>query len=92
MTLNNYDDLADPREHVQNICNNLELVIQDGDAICKILPLTFRGSTRAWYNNLKLSSIMGFNDLYAKLVSRFNTNIPTKRSSTELFSITRIRG
>jgi hypothetical protein len=31
---------------------------------------------------------MGFRDLHAKLVSRFNTNIPTKKSSTKLFGIT----
>jgi len=27
--------------------NNLELVIQDSDLMCKIFPITFQGSTRA---------------------------------------------
>jgi len=37
MSLDNYDDLADPREHVQNIHDSIELVIQDNDSMCKIL-------------------------------------------------------
>jgi hypothetical protein len=47
-TLDNYDGLTDPREHVQNIYNSLKLVVQDSHAMCKILPATFRGSIRAW--------------------------------------------
>jgi hypothetical protein len=43
MTLHNYDVLIDPKEHVQNLHNSLELVIQDKHVICKILPMTFRG-------------------------------------------------
>jgi hypothetical protein len=55
--------------------------------MCKILPTTFRGNVRRWYNNLKSGSILGFQDLCAKLVARFSTSIPTKKSSTELFGI-----
>jgi len=33
-----------------------------------------------WYNNLKPNSIEGFNDLWAKLVARFSTNIPVKKT------------
>jgi hypothetical protein len=52
MILDNYDGLTDPREHVQNMCNSLELIIQDHDSMCKIFPTTFIGSVRAWYNNI----------------------------------------
>jgi hypothetical protein len=41
-----------------------------------------------WYNSLKSDSIKGFNDLCAKLVAHFSTNIPTKWSSTKPFGIT----
>lgn len=88
MYLDNYDGLTDPREHVQNICSNLELVIQDSHVICKIIPITFRGSVRTWYNNLEPSSVASFSDLCAKLVAHFNISIPTRKSSTELFGIT----
>lgn len=64
MTLNNYDGLANPREHVQNIHNNIKLVIQDNYVMYNILPITFRGSVRAWCNNLESSSIISFDDLY----------------------------
>jgi len=47
-TLDNYDGLTDLREHVQNICSSLKLVIQDSHVMCKILPATFRGLIRAW--------------------------------------------
>jgi hypothetical protein len=66
----------------------LELVIQDSELMWKIIPITFRESAHAWYNNLESSSIKGFNDLCLKLVASFSTNIPTKKSSIELFSVT----
>jgi len=47
MTLDNYDELTNPREHMQNIRGNLELVIQDRDGMCKILSMTFRRSARS---------------------------------------------
>jgi len=92
MTLDNYDGLTDLREHVQNMHRNLELVIQDDNAMCKILSMTFIGLTRVWYNNLKLVSIMDSNNFCAKLVSWFNTYIPVKKSFIELFSITQLEG
>jgi hypothetical protein len=49
--------------------SNLELVIQNNDVMCKILPIIFRRSAQAWYNNLEFGSIMSFKDLYVKLVS-----------------------
>lgn len=85
MSLNNYASLADPREHVRS---SLKLVIEKSNAMCKILPITFRGLTRAWYNNLKPGSIAGFIDLFAKLVARFSTSIPTKQSSMKFFRVT----
>ena len=95
MTLENYVGLLDPREYIQvlwyiyiyNAHKNLELVIQDGDTIYKILFMIFKGLARAWYNNLKPGSIMSFNYPCAKLVSWFNTNILTKRSSIKLFDV-----
>lgn len=44
MILDNYDGLANSMEHVYNIHGNLELVIQDSYAKCKILSTIFRGS------------------------------------------------
>jgi hypothetical protein len=82
MSLDNYDGLADPREHMQNVCRNLELIIQDYNSMYKIFPSTFRRFARAWYNNVKPNSIKGFSDLCEKLVARFRTSIPTKRTST----------
>lgn len=42
MNLNNYDGLTDlPEYDVQNMHRNLELVIQDDDAMCKMLSTTF---------------------------------------------------
>jgi hypothetical protein len=90
MTLDNYDGLVDPREHVQNMGNNLELVIQDSYAMCKIFSITFRGSVRARYNNLESDSITSFSKLCTKLVVGFNTSIPARKISTELFRITQV--
>ena len=87
MSLDTYDGLTDPREHIQNMRGSLELVIHDNDGMCKILSTTFRGNVRRWYNNLKSGSISGYQDLCAKLVARFSINIPMKKSSTKLFRI-----
>lgn len=66
MTLNNYDGLTNPREYVQG---SLELDIQGSHAMCKIIPITFRGLICVWYNNLESDSITSSNDLYANLVT-----------------------
>jgi hypothetical protein len=47
ISLDNYDGLANLREHVQNMHSSLELIIQDNDRMCKIFPTTFRGFARA---------------------------------------------
>jgi len=72
MTLNNYDGLTDPREYIQNVQGSLELDIQGSHAMCKIIPITFRGLIRVWYNNLESDSITSSSDLYANLVTWFN--------------------
>jgi hypothetical protein len=69
----------------------VELIIHDNHFICKILPTTFRGSVRAWYNNPKSDSVISFNDLCIKLVARFSTSILARKSSTELFGITEVK-
>jgi hypothetical protein len=60
MTLDNYDEFTNHREHVQNMHDGLELVIRDNHAICKTLPMTFRGSIKAWFNNLEIGSVTSF--------------------------------
>lgn len=56
--------------------------------MCKILLTTIRELAQAWYNNIELGFILGFNNLSAKLLSWFSTNIPAKRSSAEHFGVT----
>jgi len=85
ISLNNYDSLTDLMEHVQNLLNNLDLIIQDHDSMCKIFPTIFKEFARTWYN--KPNFIEGFSDLYAKLVACFSTGILTKKTSTKLFSV-----
>jgi len=60
MSLDTYDGLTDPWEHIQNVRGSLELVIHNNDVMCKILPTTFKGNVRRWFNNLKSGSILGF--------------------------------
>jgi len=76
------------REYVQNVQSSLEIVMQDNYAMCKIFPITFRGSVCAWYNNLESGSLTSLGDLCTKLVAWFNTSIPIKKSSTKLYKVT----
>jgi hypothetical protein len=85
--LDSYDRLTNPWELIQNVRGSLELVSHDNDIMCKILPTTFKGNVRIWYNNLKPKSIMSFQDLRFKLVTCFSTSIPTKKISTKLFGV-----
>jgi len=47
----------------------------------------FQWFAHVWYNNLELSFIKRFINLYVKPATRFNTNIDTKKSSTKLFGV-----
>ena len=49
--LKNYNDLIDPRKHIQSIRRILELVKQKSNTMCKIFPTIFCGSTKVWYHN-----------------------------------------
>jgi hypothetical protein len=60
MNLDKYDELTNPREHIQNVRRSLELVIHDNDVMCKILPTIFRGNVKKWYNNLKPRYVLRF--------------------------------
>ena len=50
-SLENYNDLIDPKKHIQSIRRILELVKQKSIAMCKIFPTIFYGSTKVWYHN-----------------------------------------
>jgi hypothetical protein len=52
----------------------------------KNLPHNLLG---VYADNLNPSSIDRFGDLYVKLVTRFNTSISAKKSSAELFGVTK---
>jgi hypothetical protein len=41
MNLDNCDGLIDPKEHAYDIMNNLEVVIQDNNALSKMLSTIF---------------------------------------------------
>jgi len=69
MTLNNYNELTYLKKHVQNVCNSPKLIIQDNLIMCKILLITFKGSIRAWYNNLKPGLVISFNDLCLRIIA-----------------------
>jgi hypothetical protein len=80
--LYNYDGLTNYKEHVKNVKGILELVIIESNAICKIFPTAFHGSTRVWYHSFKTSSILGLYDQCVKLISYFSTSIPAKKFTT----------
>jgi hypothetical protein len=88
MTLNNFDGFIDPMKHMENGCSILEMVMQDTNITYKILLTIFCGSSQTWYYNLEFRFILNFKDLYAKLKTHFNINIPTIKSSAKLFTIT----
>jgi len=72
--------------------NSLKLIIRDYDSMCNIFPTTFRGSTRAWYNNLEPNSIVGFINLCVKLMTHFSNIILAKKTFTKLFSVAQEKG
>jgi hypothetical protein len=47
MTIDNYNELINPRKHIKNIRSSLELVTYDNHVIYKILLVTFKGSVKA---------------------------------------------
>jgi len=68
--------------------DSLELVIQNNDSMCKILPTTLQGFARVWSTDLEPGPIERLSDLCALLVACFSTNIPSNKISIELFGVT----
>lgn len=88
MNLDNYNGLTNLWEYVQNVRSNLELVIHDSNAMCKILSIIFYGFIWVWYHVLELSYIFSFFYLSNNVIACFSISILVKKSSTKLFSIT----
>jgi len=57
MSLNNYNGIANLKEHMHNMHSNLELIIYSSGSMCKIFPTIFWGPEHAWYNNLEPGSV-----------------------------------
>jgi hypothetical protein len=47
----------------------MKLIIQDNLTMCKIFLTTFKGSIRAWYNNLKPGLVASFNGLCLRIIA-----------------------
>lgn len=88
VNLDNYNGLINPRKHIKNVRNILESVITKNDAMCKIFLTMFCGSLKAWYHGFDHGFILCSYNLFVELISYFNTNILTKKSTTKLFTIT----
>jgi hypothetical protein len=85
-SLDNYDDLTNPRRHIQDIRNILKLMTQKSDAMYKIFNAIFYGFARVWYHSLKPGFFL--HDLCVKVTSSFNNNILVNKSSIKFFTIT----
>jgi hypothetical protein len=88
MNLDNYNRLTNLWEYVHNVRSNLELVIHDSNAMCKILSIIFYGFIWVWYHVLELGYIFSFFYLSSNVIARFSISILVKKSSTKLFFIT----
>jgi len=85
MNLDNLDGLTNLWEYLQNVRSNLELVIHDSNAMCKILSIIFYGFIWIWYHVLELGYIFSFFYLSSNVIARFSIGIPVKKNLTKLF-------
>jgi hypothetical protein len=89
--LDNYNGLINSRKHIHNVQNILDLVTKKKkniNVMCKVFLTIQYIYVWVWYHNLEPSSITGFCDHHIRLISHFNTSIPTKKNRTNIFFIT----
>jgi hypothetical protein len=70
----------------------LELVIQNTNAMRKILLTMLYRFVLSWHHNLENDFIIYFRDCSFKLISHFSISISAKKNTTKLFIVTQREG
>lgn len=68
-TLEAYDGMENPREHVLNYKTFMELQTHFDALICKVFPTTLMRLAWAWFNNLESGSIRNYVDLANEFIA-----------------------
>jgi len=86
-TLDLYDGMADPEEHLR--VYKAQMYVQDVDdtAYCRDFPATLKGIAQSWFNGMPPRSVTYFQDLADKVVSQFIANRKERRTSIHMSKI-----
>jgi hypothetical protein len=60
VNLDNYNDLTNPKEHIQNTRSILELITENSDVIYNIIPIISLEFARVWYHSFGMTLSLSF--------------------------------
>ncbi|XP_057418801.1 uncharacterized protein LOC130713009 [Lotus japonicus] len=86
IVLETYSEMADPKEHL--LYFNTKMVINAAsDAVkCRMFPVTFKGTTMAWFTTLPRGSITNFCDFSSKFLVQFSASKTKKVTIEDLYN------
>ncbi|RWW75264.1 hypothetical protein BHE74_00016721 [Ensete ventricosum] len=87
LVLESYDGSSDPTEHVAAFRAQMTLYDSFDALMCRVFPAILRGPARMWYDRLKPTSIISFDQLARELEQNFLANAQPKPMATSLLSI-----
>ena len=86
-TLNSYDGMQDPCDHIATFKTTLHLQGVPNEIMCKVFPTTLKGPTKVWFGKLPLNTITLFQELSKLFINNFVEGQRHQRSSSSLLNI-----
>ncbi|XP_057418748.1 uncharacterized protein LOC130712955 [Lotus japonicus] len=92
IVLETYSRKADPKEHL--LYFNTKMVISAASNVVKrrIFPVTFKGTTMAWFTTLPRGSITNFRDFSSKFLVQFSASKTKQVTIEDLYNIRQSEG
>ncbi|XP_058189287.1 uncharacterized protein LOC131306875 [Rhododendron vialii] len=69
--LETFNGSTDPLDHLETYKSLMHLQAVPDEVMCRVFPVTLKGSARAWFNKLPPGSIRSFKELSTSFVSYF---------------------
>ena len=86
-TLNSYDGMRDPCDHIATFKTTMHLYGIPDEIMCRTFPIMLKGQTRVWFGKLPPNTITSFEELSKLFVNNFVGGKRSKRSSSSLLNI-----
>ena len=86
-SLDSYDGMRDPFDHIATFKTTMHLQGVPDEIMCRAIPTTLKGPARVWFSKIPPNLVSSFKELSKLFVNNFIGGQRHKRSSSSLLTI-----